>query len=91
MRMSLALALMALMLAACSSIEPKEFRGPNGGRAFSMTCSGMGRTLHDCYQAAGKLCPGGYSVVDSRSTPVGVPVSGGTLIASNDTLAIECR
>lgn len=79
-----------LCLSACASITPVEFKGPNGNPAFSMRCSGMGRTLEDCYQKAGELCPNGYTVVDRASSVIGVPVRGGMLMAPQHSLAVEC-
>ncbi len=79
-----------VLLSACASIEPVAFKGPAGKPAYSMQCSGMGRTLEDCYQKAGELCPDGYTVVDRASSVVGLPVRGGMLIAPQHSLAIEC-
>lgn len=85
-------ACLALMLASCAgTIEPRQFVGPNGKAAFSMRCSGMGRTLDACYQKAGELCPTGYTTVDRSSSPVGVPLNGSVMIASRESLAIECK
>lgn len=84
--------LLLAALSGCASIDPVPFAGPNGRQAYSMRCSGMGRTLEACYQAAGKVCPNGYNVVDSRSGVVGVPMrSGGMMAAPDYRLAIECR
>jgi hypothetical protein len=51
----------------------------------------MGRTLDDCYQKAGEICPGGYEIVDRASGIVAVPVSGGVIAAPQHNLVIECR
>lgn len=80
-----------LMLTSCASVTPREFRGPNGRTAYSMRCSGMGRTLDDCYQKAGELCPGGYTIIDRASGTVAVPVSGGIVATPQHNLAIECK
>ena len=56
-----------------------------------MRCSGMGRSLEACYQKAGEICPSGYSIVDRSTGTVGVPTSGGMMIAPQNTLAIECK
>lgn len=53
-----------VVMTACAEVHPREFRGPNGKTAYSMRCSGMGRTLDDCYQKAGELCPVGYYIID---------------------------
>ena len=79
------------MLVSCASVQPHEFRGPSGKTAYSMRCSGMGRSLDECYKKAGELCPTGYNIVDRTTATVGVPVNGGTMIAPQNTLAIECK
>lgn len=80
-----------LLLAGCMAIDPHQFVGPNGNTAYSMRCSGMGRTLEACYDKAGELCPNGYTIVDSSSGTVGVPMNGGTMMALKRNLAIECK
>ena len=84
-------AALLLLLASCASVQPREFRGPNGRTAYSMRCSGMGRTLDDCYEKAGELCPCGYNIVDRASGIVAVPVSGGVMATPQYNLAIECK
>lgn len=81
----------ATFLSGCASIDPVPFNGPNGKKAYSMRCSGMGRSLEACYQKAGEICPSGYSIVDRSTGTVGVPTSGGMMIAPQNTLAIECK
>ncbi len=81
-----------LLLVSCAEIQPKEFKGPNGKTAYSMMCSGMGRTLDDCYKKAGELCLSGYNIIDRASGTVAVPVSGGGIIAApQHHLAVECK
>jgi hypothetical protein len=88
----LAIVLSTMLLMSCASIQPKPFKGPGGGEAYSMRCSGLGRTLHDCYQKAGELCPDGYNLIDITSGSVGVPQSGGgMLMARRDDMAVECK
>lgn len=81
----------ALLAVGCVPIEPTAFRGPNGGAAFVMQCSGMGRTLEACYQKAGELCPNGYNVVDARTGTAAVGNSGWMVAAPQRSLAVECR
>ena len=80
-----------LLLASCASIEPQEFKGPTGKTAYSMRCSGMGRTLDACYKKAGELCASGYNIINLASGTVAVPVSGGIMAAPYFNLAIECN
>lgn len=75
----------------CAAIEPQQFVGPNTKTAYSMKCSGMGRTLDACYKKAGDVCPGGYIIIDRASGTVGVPMQGGTMMAPQHSLAIECK
>lgn len=86
-----AIILMAVFLASCASIEPKQFVGPNGGTAYSMRCSGMGRTLDACYQKAGVVCPNGYTIIDRASGTIAVPINGSIMAAPQHNLAIECK
>lgn len=80
------------MLASCASVHPNKFSGPNGKTAYSMRCSGMGRTIEDCYQKAGELCPSGYTIVGEASPGSAiVPVGGMLMVAHQSTLAIECK
>ncbi len=83
--------LLAVPLASCASITPQELRGPNGKPAYAMKCSGLGRTLEDCYKKAGEICPNGYTIVDRASSVIGVPSNGGTIMAPQNSLVIECK
>jgi len=91
MKKSICIAI-ALLLCGCAAIEPQQFIGPNGKTAFSMRCSGFGRTLDACDKKAGEVCPSGYTIVGQASGTVAVPVSGGGIIAApQHNLAIECK
>lgn len=87
----IAIAVACAAIAGCASIDPKPFTGPDGKPAYSMRCSGMGRTLDACYQKAGEVCPSGYNIIDRSTGTVGVPTSSGMLIAPRESLAIECK
>ena len=80
-----------LLLTSCASIEPQEFKGPSGKTAYSMKCSGLGRTLGACYKKAGEVCPNGYNIIDRTSGTVAIPVQGGIIAAPQYHLAIECK
>ncbi len=80
-----------LPLSGCAGFEPERFSGPNGGVAYHMKCSGMGRTLGDCYKKAGELCPQGYQLLDNSSDLVGIPVNGTTMLATKRSIAVECK
>lgn len=77
-------------LSGCA-VAPEAFTGPGGKQAYTMECSGSGRTIAQCYKKAGELCPAGYSLISQTSTPYGVPTQQGTLILSTDQMAIECK
>jgi len=85
------LAVVPLLFTACAAIEPQQFVGPNGKAAYSMRCSGMGRTLDACYQKAGEVCSSGYTIIDRASGTVGIPMNDGTMMAMQHNLAIECK
>lgn len=78
-------------ISGCAEVHPRQFIGPNGKTAYSMRCSGMGRTLDDCYQKAGELCPGGYTIIDRATGQVAVGYGGRLVGAPQYNLAIECK
>jgi hypothetical protein len=85
----------ALCLAASTTacaVPAKQVSGPDGRTAYSLKCSGMGRTKEDCYQKAGEICPNGYNVADDSSRLAGVYVTQYAAIPINqDYLLISCR
>lgn len=89
--MKISYVVISLLLTACAAIEPKQFIGPNGKTAYSMRCSGMGRTLDACYTKAGEVCPSGYTIIDRASGIIAAPINGGIMAASQHNLAIECK
>jgi len=76
---------------SCAAIEPVPFIGPNGNQAYSMRCSGMGRTLQMCYQKAGVVCPDGYTIIGQNSSTVAIPVNGSIMVAPQHNLTLECH
>lgn len=74
-------------LTACMGVSPVKMTGPNGKAAYSMKCSGMGRTLEDCYLKAGEICPNGYVIVDRASGYAQI----GSIGAMQHSLVIECK
>lgn len=81
----------ALSLAGCAEIKPQQFSGPNGKTAYSMKCSGMGRTFDSCYKKAGEVCASGYTIIDRSTGVIGIPMNGGTMMAPQNNLVIECQ
>lgn len=55
------IAAVSVCLGSCA-VPSKPVVGPDGGTAYSMTCSGFGRTMESCYEEAGRLCPSGYNI-----------------------------
>lgn len=80
-----------LLVAGCATIQPHQFIGPNGRTAYSMSCSGMGKTLDACYRKAGELCSGQYVVVGLAAGTDGVGSGGAVVISTEYHLAIECK
>ena len=80
-----------LLVASCAAVTPEKFVGPDGKTAYSMKCSGMGRTLDKCYKKAGEVCPQGYTIIDLTSGTVAVPVNGSFMAAPTHNMAIECK
>ena len=82
----------AILITGCASISPVSISGPSGGQAYTMKCSGLGRTIEQCYAKAGELCPSGYSVVSQSSTSRIVPGNGdaGPFSVTKENLTIEC-
>jgi hypothetical protein len=83
---------LAGVVVGCAAIEPVQIVGPSGKTAYTMRCSGAGRTLEACYKKAGEVCPAGYSLVDRASSTVALPLAtGGFVAAPQQTLTVECR
>ena len=76
-----------LLLSGCMGVSPVKINGPSGKTAYSMKCSGMGRTLEDCYVKAGEICPNGYQIVDRASGYAQI----GSIGAMQHSLVIECK
>lgn len=85
------LTLAVVFLTSCTSVHPQESKGPSGNVTYSMNCSGMGRTLDDCYRKAADLCPKGYNVVDRTGGTVATPIQNGTLAATDYRLVVACK
>ncbi len=80
-----------LAAAGCASVNPVPFTGPSGRQGYAMQCSGMGRTIEQCYQVAGQKCPGGYQIVSRSSELMAVPLNGSIMMAPRTGLVVECR
>lgn len=82
-----------LTVGCTAEIKPNSMLGPNGKTAYSMQCSGMGRSLEACYQKAGELCPKGYQVVDQANRTVAITnaVNGQLIMGTQQSLFVECN
>lgn len=78
-------------LTGCVAVTPEAFKGPDGGQAYVMRCSGGGRSLAECYRKASDLCPTGYHVIEQRSATAIVPTALGPIGAPQHSLAVECK
>lgn len=79
------------LLSGCAVIKPQPFKGPDGGQAYTMKCSGFGRTLEKCYQKSGEICPNGYSIVNQSSSTIAIPSGNSFIAAPQHNLTIECK
>jgi hypothetical protein len=85
------LLLIVFLFIGYASVDPIPFKGPNGKDAYSMKCSGMGRTLDKCFVKAGEVCPNGYNIISQTSGTVAVPVGASIGAAPKQAMAIECK
>lgn len=83
--------ILVTLLSGCASVSPQPFVGPGGQQAYSMKCSGLGRTWDKCYKKAGEICPDGYEIIDQRSSTVAVPYRNSIIAAPKQNMAIECK
>ena len=84
-------ALVGVGLTACAEVNPEHFRGPSGKDAYTMRCSGFGRTWAKCYTKAGEICPNGYNIVSQHSGTIAIPYGGSIIAAPKQTLVVECK
>lgn len=84
-------ATLALAAAGCASVNPVPITGPSGRPGYAMQCSGMGRSIEQCYQVAGQKCASGYQVVGRSSELIAMPVNGSIAMAPRTGLVVECR
>lgn len=69
-----AVGLCALILSAGCSATSVPIHGSDGKAYVYVDCSGMFRSLDDCYQLANSVCPDGYRIANSvapRANPFG--------------------
>lgn len=79
-------AIAALMvLAGCATASPVAL--PNGVMGHSIECS----ALADCYNKAGEVCGGGYSIIATDGREVPVMTGGAFYTVSNRTLIVQCK
>jgi hypothetical protein len=92
------LAIAILTLAACaSSITAVPFKGPNGGQAYTMRCTGKGRTMDQCNRKAADVCPQGYDVIEEKKPAPSAAEIAEAMVddsiknAPPDHLSVECK
>lgn len=92
MKIAFLSALLVFLFSGCTNQPtPNEFKGPNGNKGYSLDCGTNSKDLAKCYQVASELCPNGYNTLSQNSKPVGVPSMYGTIVASIQSLVIECK
>lgn len=84
-------AAVVLTAAGCAAVSPVPITGPSGLQGYAMQCSGIGRSIEQCYQVAEQKCPGGYQIVGRSSDLVAVPINGSIMMAPKTGLVVECK
>jgi hypothetical protein len=51
----------------------------------------MGRSMEECYQRAGEVCPSGYNIIDNSSGTVAMMTQGTMIAGVKRDMAIECK
>jgi hypothetical protein len=67
-KLALPVALLAMMLASCTTARQTAL--PGGGRGYAIGCGGIQHTMDDCLARAAEVCPGGYDVVTTTQESV---------------------
>lgn len=61
-------ALIAILLIFTGCTSVREGLAPDGGKAYALNCSGIGRSWDKCYAKAAELCrTKGYDVLDRNA------------------------
>lgn len=84
-----------LAAAGCAALERDvvtgSFRGPSGNQAYSMACSGGGRSIPKCYARATELC-GQYTVISQTATTLNLQNRDGRLTSvPAREMVVECK
>lgn len=82
------------LVASCTTWKPIVL--PNGGKGYTVDCSGTNLSWSHCYQKAGRACPNGYDVTERSDQHSGKVVPGnlfGLLGGSvqDRSMLIQCR
>lgn len=81
-------------LTACASpIIPIPYKGPNGRQAYTMRCSGEGRTMEMCNSKAARLCPKGYDTLPEKELKPNPQAKAAGIVEDlpQARLSIECK
>lgn len=62
MRITLLLALLAVISGCAKQVRSENVNGPDGTPAIALRCGAMAH----CYKAAGEFCQHGYETIDSQ-------------------------
>jgi hypothetical protein len=74
------------LLGGCAHVDSAT--GPDGRPQYTIDCTGEPGV---CFDKAGKLCPGGYYLVERRSGSSEVRYTAGLIAAPTTRLLIECK
>ena len=69
-----------LILSACVTATPTTL--PSGAQGQIIRCPGMARSIADCYQKAGDICPAGYSILAVNGEATSLLISSGQVSGS---------
>lgn len=58
MRVESNAAVVVLATAGCASVNPVPITGPSGRQGYAMQCSGMGRSIEQCWTGSRAEVPG---------------------------------
>lgn len=68
--------LLVFFVGACSTAKPITL--PDGRTGQLVQCNGTMNSIAGCYEAAGKVCPFGYDIVDAQQERGRAAVPNGT-------------
>lgn len=77
----------SIFLFGCAEVMPRQFTGPNGNKAFAVSCNDM----PVCYEKIGDACKGKYEIINVNSDNASFPHGGEMIFIFRHTIAVECK